>query len=120
MIYIKTCEICEKSFKSITKCRRTCGEKCRKILSNQTRKNFMNQKRSCRQMCESCQRATGKRIDSVACPWARSLSPVDGWEANEIFLGEDTGWSYDIVSCPLYLKDAPRKHKSTIKWEYIK
>ena len=61
-----------------------------------------------RQICEKCQRATGLCINSVVCPWAKELKPVEGWVANKIEV-EEIEWSYDIISCPLFLKDNPKQ-----------
>ena len=63
------------------------------------------------QICEGCQRATGLCIDYVVCPWARELKPVDGWVANRIDV-EEIEWSYDIISCPLFIKDMPKQKYS--------
>lgn len=108
-MYIKICEICGKPFNSTTKHRKTCGEDCRLIMLRRTHKKSGSQKRRGQQICVNCQRATGKRINSIVCPWARSLTPVKGWEANKIILKDNTGESYDIISCPLFLHDEPRK-----------
>lgn len=107
-MYIKTCEICGKTFETPTSCRRTCSHECKLAMSKATKEKRASQQRDEAQICEKCQRATGKCIDSIVCPWARALKPVEGWDATPIYI-DDTGWSYDIISCPLFLKDKPKK-----------
>ena len=111
-MYIKICEVCGKEFNSPTKWRRTCSDFCLAVLKSKSRKENKAQKSNEDQICINCQRATGKCIDGVICPWAHNLSVVPGWEANKILLKED-GYtpyeSYDIISCPLFLKDNPKK-----------
>ena len=110
-MYIKICEVCGKEFNSPTKWRRTCSDFCLAVLKSKSRKENKAQKSNEDQICINCQRATGKCIDGVICPWAHNLSVVPGWEANKILLKED-GYapyeSYDIISCPLFLKDKPK------------
>ena len=109
-MYIKNCEICGTNFYSGGTSRRTCSKKCRDELARVTRSATKDKKGECDQICFSCQRATGKKIDDIVCPWAQSLSPVEGWDATEIIIREECGTpykSYDIHSCPLFLADEP-------------
>ena len=120
-MYIKVCEICGKTFNSTTPWRRTCGDDCRRIMSKATRERRSSQHRGTIQICEKCQRATGKCINSIVCPWASKLHIVPGWEANKIYI-DDIGWSYDIIHCPIFLKDEPRKADNdlALHWEAIR
>lgn len=119
VMYLRVCKVCEKCFESPTERRTTCSETCRDTLKKITREKRMSQIRPGIQICEKCQRATGKRIDSIVCPWARNLEPVPNWEANEIYV-EETGWSYDIISCPLFLKDEKIRKTSLLgDWQEL-
>ena len=110
-MYIKICEVCGKEFNSLTKWRRTCSDICLAVLKNKSRKENKAQKSNEDQICINCQRATGRCIGGVVCPWAHNLSVVPGWEAKKILLKEDEYApyeSYDIISCPLFLADEPK------------
>ena len=63
------------------------------------------------QLCTVCARATG------FCSWSQELEPVEGWEAvptkirhmskyQELNSIHETN-SYRVVSCPLFIEDAP-------------
>lgn len=107
-MYINNCEVCGKEFTSLTE-RRTCGSNCLARLKRKSLKKTYAQKRSCEQICVGCQRATGKCINSIICPWARDLSPVPGWKAEKIIIKNGEGYqpyeSFDIISCPLFIAD---------------
>lgn len=109
-MYIKNCEICGTNFYNCGTSRRTCSKECRDKLVKISKEATKTIKGNCEQICFTCQRATGKKINSVICSWAHSLSPVKGWDATEIVIEED-GYrpykSYDIHSCPLFLADEP-------------
>lgn len=110
-MYSKVCRVCEKNFKSQTAYRTTCSEECRRILKKESIRNTYANKSRGRQLCESCQRATGLVIDKIVCPWAKCLHPVKGWDAKPIVIQnkDDLYESYDIKSCPIYLQDEPRR-----------
>lgn len=55
----------------------------------------------CVHRCNDCARAIG------LCPWSESFTPVEGWEAKEIYDNHGALYSYQITSCPMYVKDAP-------------
>lgn len=108
MLYIIKCEICGKEFASATK-RRTCSRNCLNRLKRNTRVKNGSLKSSEDQICIGCQRATGKCINGIICPWAHSLRPVPNWEAEKIIIENEDGYrpyeTYDIISCPLFLAD---------------
>ena len=49
------------------------------------------------------------------CSWSRELKPVEGWTATKVSKyrsnGEFAYDTYHIVSCPLFLQDAPKDKK---------
>lgn len=111
-MYIKACEVCGTDFYEGGTGRKTCSKKCRDELARISRSATKIKKGECDQICFSCQRATGKKIDSVVCPWAHSLSPVEGWAATKIIIREECHnpyESYDIHFCPLYMPDEVSK-----------
>lgn len=124
-MYIKICETCGLPFYSETTYRKTCSKECRDALRRKTKADTLAKKGECDQICLSCQRATGKKIDSIVCPWAHSLKPVTGWEATEIII-EEEGYtpyqSYDIHKCPLYMQDEYIKPNLDLlsRWKEIK
>ena len=52
-------------------------------------------------VCWDCQRAAGKEM----CSWAARLEPVEGWDAVETIVNQDTN-SYSVRACPLFIPDA--------------
>ncbi len=87
------CKICGKPL--LYKQRSYCSEKCRdagtvkQVLRSGT-------------LCWNCKWATGKE---GRCPWARSLTPVDGWGAKKVKLkvsATDYTDSYIVKECPLF------------------
>ena len=124
-MYIKICETCGLPFYSETTYRKTCSKECRDTLRRKSRKETLAKKGECDQICLSCQRATGKNINSVICPWAHSLKPVKGWDATEIIIEEEgcTPYqSYDIHKCPLYMQDEENTSDVDLldRWKEIK
>lgn len=112
MIYIKNCEVCDKSFETSSKWKRSCSNICAKQLRKIGVKRNKSQKGSGEQICVKCQRATGKCLGGIVCPWARDLTPVSGWDADKIVLKEKNYTpyeSYNIIFCPLYLEDIPKR-----------
>lgn len=58
------------------------------------------------QLCWDCARSGYGNVST--CPWERASLPVDGWVANakmEKKDGIETLYSYEIVSCPLFVKE---------------
>lgn len=59
------------------------------------------------QLCWNCKRACNTA--GHKCPWADRGEPVEGWKATPT-RWKDRGLeirSYDIVECPLFIKDKP-------------
>lgn len=60
-------------------------------------------------ICWGCQKACG------GCSWSQSLTPVEGWEAEEIpyMMYHGSGYTvastYHITKCPEFVRDEPRK-----------
>ena len=52
------------------------------------------------QLCTYCARA------SALCSWTRWDEPVEGWEAEQTLGPDGKPYSYKIIKCPLFLKDA--------------
>lgn len=105
--YIYECEHCGKIYSTVCALQKYCCKKCR-IEAQKKRLEEMAQP------CMRCQRATGKCIDSIICPWAMALLPVPGWDATP-HLFKECGKEdiyYTIHSCPLFLQDPPRKGRS--------
>lgn len=65
------------------------------------------------QLCWNCKRCTN--APGYECPWAADGTPIEGWTVTgekEYFYTSGTtnkkyslGMSYDIVDCPLFIKD---------------
>lgn len=121
-MYIKICKTCGSSFYSETNCRTTCSRACRNALKRKSKRETLAKKGECDQICFTCQRATGKNINSVVCPWAHSLKPVKGWDATEIIIEEEgcTPYqSYDIHKCPLYMQDEDNTSDMDLLYRWI-
>ena len=52
------------------------------------------------QLCADCARASG------LCPWSQFLEPIPGWVAIRTYDSEGKPYSYEIIRCPLFVKDA--------------
>lgn len=52
-------------------------------------------------LCWTCEWAAGK---DEKCPWAKSLTPVEGWKATPTKISVYEGYtdSYIVHECPLY------------------
>ena len=111
-IYVNVCGICGKKFPTRYEKQKYCGKRCKytaiEIRNEENRKRRVSKRKE--QPCWTCQRATGKEVDNIACPWCRDFLPVDNWVAEISFSTDPKGYdfSYDIKSCPLYIKDAKR------------
>ena len=59
-------------------------------------------------ICWDCQKAAG------ACSWSKNLTPVEGWEAEEVpyMMYHGSGYTvastYHITKCPEFVRDEPR------------
>lgn len=66
------------------------------------RKRRKRQTAVSKQLCWTCQRATG------GCSWSDNLQPVEGWTAKPSII-RDSGMveipTYSISDCPLYVQD---------------
>ena len=73
----------------------------------------MRKKRQDESLCWRCERAAGRRM----CPWARTLTPVPGWEADATQWqecdedGTHTVRSACVRKCPLYEPDRGEREK---------
>lgn len=77
---------------------------------------------SSKQLCWNCKRCTNSA--EFNCPWSEKGEPIEGWTA---FKGKDyyhkdpldnkkkyMGYSYEIIECPLYVKDKEYTKKSEV------
>ena len=78
----------------------------------------VNQKTYRAQLCNDCARASG------LCPWSKNLTPVDGWDVVETEDESGQFYTYSVLSCPMYVKDAPtpmeRKRQRILLLEEVK
>ena len=57
-------------------------------------------------LCWDC----SKSIGEDKCPWASSYEPIEGWLAHKTKKAStgDNSYSYLVVECPLFKRDAVR------------
>lgn len=73
-------------------------------------------------LCWTCQRAIRVEIEGIRCPWSHYFKPVPGWDAipTKKYAHKTEGGyrcvdSYNVKSCPLYLKDKPQDINAWMK-----
>ena len=65
-------------------------------------------------ICWDCQKAVG------ACSWSKNLTPVEGWEAEEVPYmmyhggGCDIHRTWHVMGCPEFVRDEPRVNTGLI------
>ena len=106
-LYRCECQNCGKIFSRRFPKQKYCSKKCRIEAAKERLEEIT-------QPCVHCQRATGKPIDFIVCPWAKALIPVTGWDATPHIVKECgiEKLYHTIHSCPLFLQDPPRKGRS--------
>lgn len=64
------------------------------------------------QLCWSCRYASRPRKDGWICPWAKNLTPVEGWTANLVQKEQyatgnikEVVTTYSITECPEFKED---------------
>lgn len=98
----KVCSLCGKEFfssNSAKYCSYACAWKAKQAKSQRKKKPKLSATGT---LCWHCEWATGK---DGHCPWARSLTPVPGWEAIKSKLRQSEGQyadSYIVKDCPLF------------------
>lgn len=83
---------------------------CKLIKKGVITEHKVDTRKGATNMCFDCKRAAGKNM----CSWARSLTPVKGWEAERAIVdagrtGEFETWH--ILSCPLFDAEEKRRRK---------
>ena len=65
------------------------------------------------QLCEKCAKAAG------FCSWSHNLTPVEGWEADPVPDSRGGIYSYQILTCPLFEKDAATPEEARLQRERL-
>ena len=52
-------------------------------------------------LCWDCRRSVKK-----SCSWSRRFRPVQGWDADEVYIKGTPGVSYCVNDCPKFVRDS--------------
>lgn len=61
-------------------------------------------------ICWRCWNAVPSMYTGAGCPYSIWLKPVPGWEAKKCYK-KDTGVSYDVYDCPMFVEDTTNYEK---------
>ena len=109
----KICKFCGKSFETAHGNVKFCSDECRKLQrAEEDHQRYISRKTNpvvkhsekhniwTDTLCWSCSKACGE------CSWSRSLTPVEGWEAEEVSRSTNHNEfpSYKVLECPEYIE----------------
>ena len=64
-------------------------------------------------ICNGCARASG------FCSWSATLTPVEGWDADDSFDPDGNWYSYCVKDCPKFIHDAPTAKERRKQWNKL-